>query len=152
MTQEELNAKITEFNGIMEKLSAAAKDAVETAQVYRLEAGEALGEKIDEARGNIVAMQENFRIASERLQGKAFSEMLKAQMSMRAAREDFEAELDAKKNEADKAGYEAYMQDVSEYARICAKISELATEESKLAALRLLDAQTKFKEKFGEAE
>lgn len=152
MTQEELNAKMTEFNGIMEKLSAAAKDAVETAQVYRLEAGEALGEKIDEARGNIVAMQENFRIASERLQGKAFSEMLKAQMSMRAAREDFEAELDAKKNEADKAGYEAYMQDVSEYARICAKISELATEESKLAALRLLDAQTKFKEKFGEAE
>ena len=78
--------------------------------------------------------------------------MLKAQMSMRAAREDCEAELDAKKNEADKAGYEAYMQDVSEYARICAKISELATEESKLAALRLLDAQTKFKEKFGEAE
>jgi hypothetical protein len=152
MTQEELNAKITEFNGIMEKLSAAAKDAVETAQVYRLEAGEALGEKIDEARGNIVAMQENFRIASERLQGKAFSEILRAQMSMRAAREDFEAELDAKKNEADKAGYEAYMQDVSEYARICAKISELATEESKLAALRLLDAQTKFKEKFGEAE
>ena len=72
----------------LDELSKKAAAASEDAKVYRELRTEAIQDKINTAKGDVAAMQENARIAEEEREGKFRSAMLKARMTIKAKHED----------------------------------------------------------------
>lgn len=146
MNKEEMRAKMTELNDKMKNLSSKAKDSVDIAIIAGLEAKDKVDDKIQETKGNINALKENYRLFSERAKGKASSELLKAQMNFEVAREEYEKRKQIK----DKEDLEKYIEDMIEYSEACLVLSELAEEEAFLARLEAIDAQAEYEEKYDE--
>ena len=148
MNKGQMNAKIQELNEKMKGLGDKAKDSLETAQIAGMYAKDKVDEKILEAKSSVNAMKENYKIFSERVKGKASSELIKAKMNIDVAK----ANLEEKKKEHDKAQIEAYIEDTIEYASACVELSALAAEEAKLATLEAISAQAEYDEKYGNKE
>lgn len=148
MNKEEMKAKMDVLSAKMKDLGEKTKDAVDTAKIKGMYAKDKVDEMVSETKSNVNAMKENYRVFSERVQGRASSELLKAQMNIDAAKE----ELAAKKEAHDKASLEAYIADVTEYASACVELSILAAEEAKLAALEAVSAEQEYEEKYGNEE
>lgn len=146
MNKEEMRAKMTELNDKMKNLSSKAKDSVDIAIIAGLEAKDKVDDKIQETKGNINALKENYRLFSERAKGKASSELLKAQMNFEIAREEYEKRKQIKNKE----DLEKYIEDMIEYSEACLVLSELAEEEAFLARLEAIDAQAEYEEKYDE--
>ena len=72
----------------LEKLGDKAKSAIGDAQAARELGQEVLESKIKDAKGDIVALQENARIIGDEQKSRLFSQMLKAQMTVKAKFED----------------------------------------------------------------
>lgn len=145
MNKEEMNAKIAELNAKMKDLGEKTKDTIDTAKIKGLYAKDKIDEMVSETKSSVNAMKENYRVFSEKAKGKASAELLKAQMNIDVAKKD----LEAKKEAHDKAKFEEYIQDMTEYATACAELSILAAEEAKLATLETLAAQKEYEEKYG---
>lgn len=148
MNKEQINEKMKELSEKMKGLSDKAKDSVETAQIAGMYAKDKVDEKILEAKSSVNAMKENYRLFSERVKGKASSELIKAKMNMDVAK----ANLEEKKAAHDKAQMEAYIEETIEYASACVELSFLAAEEAKLATLEAIAAQDEYDEKYGSEE
>lgn len=144
MNKEEMRARMTALNDKIKGLSNKAKDSVDIAIIAGLEAKDKIDEKIVDAKGDLNALKENCRLLSERVKGKASSELLKAQMNFQVAKEEYER----RKEIQDKEKLEQYIEDMVEYAEACVALAELAEEEAKLARLEALDAQAEYNEKF----
>ena len=132
----------------MKDLGEKTKDAIDTAKIKGMYAKDKIDEMVSETKSNVNAMQENYRIFSEKAKGKASAELLKAQMNIDVAKK----ELEAKKEAFDKASLEGYIEEVAEYASACAELSILASEEAKLATLEAIAAQKEYEEKYGSNE
>ena len=128
----------------MKNLSNKAKDSVDIAIIAGLEAKDKVDEKIQDVKGDINALQENYRLFSERAKSKASTELLKAQMNFEVAKEEYEK----RKEIQDKENLEKYIEDMIEYSEACILLSELAEEEAKLARLEAIDAQDEYNEKY----
>lgn len=87
-------------------------------------------------------------MSSDRAKSKVSSELLKAQMNMKVAKE----QLVAKKEAYDKFKMEEYINDTLEYAEACVALSVLAEEEAELAILEAIDASIEYDEKYGSEE
>ena len=72
----------------LDELSKKAAEASEDAKVYRELRTEAIQDKINTAKGNVAAMQENARMAEEEREGKIRTALLKARMTAKAKHED----------------------------------------------------------------
>mgnify|MGYP003571508865 CR=1 FL=1 len=145
MNREEMKEKMSELNAKMKDLGDKTKDAIDTAKIMGMEAQDKVNEAISDAKSNVNAMKENYRIFSERAKGKASAELLKAQMNIDSAK----ADLAAKKEAHDKAKLEEYIEDMTEYAQACLELSLLAAEEAKLATLEAIASQAEYDEKYG---
>lgn len=146
MNKEEMKAKMDELNEKMKVLGEKAKDSWDTAVIVGLEAKDKVDEAIKETKCGINALKENYVIYSERVKGRASSELLKAQMNFDAAK----AELQARKEAHDKEKLAEYIEDMMEYAESCVMLSELSAKEAELARLEAAKAQAEYNEKYGE--
>lgn len=146
MNKEEMKSKISELNEKLKGLGNKAKDKADTAVILGMEAKDKVNDAIKETKSNVNALRENYSIFSERVKGKASSELLKAQMNFDAAK----AELEARKENRNKEKLEKYIEDMIEYADACAILSALAAEEATLAGLEAIAAQEEYDEKYGE--
>ena len=146
MNKEEMKAKLDSLNEKMKELGEKAKDSLDTAYLVGLEAKDKVNVALKETKSNVNALQENYRLASERAKGKASSELLKAQMTFNAAK----AEMEERKEIHEKEKLAKYIDDMVEYAETCAILSELAAAEAKLARLEAINAQLEYDEKYGE--
>lgn len=146
MTKEERKEKMEEFNEKMQKLNAKIKDSTDTAIIVGMEAKDVLSKKMDDAKSGLEAAKEQCRIASERGKGKISSELLKAQMNFKVAKENIQERKEAR----DKEKLSKYIDDELEYAEQSVALALLAAEEAKLAFLEAVDAQREYDEKYGE--
>ncbi len=146
MTKEERKEKMEDFNEKMQKLNAKIKDSTDTAIIVGMEAKDVLSKKMDDAKSGLEAAKEQCRIASERGKGKISSELLKAQMNFKVAKENIQERKEAR----DKEKLSKYVDDELEYAEQSVALALLAAEEAKLAFLEAVDAQREYDEKYGE--
>lgn len=146
MNKEEMRAKMDELNSKLKVLGEKAKDSWDTAYIVGLEAKDKAKVALEESKSSLKALEENYRLFSERAKSKASSELLKAQMNMNVAKEEREAKKAAK----DKADLEKYIDETVEYAEACVILSQLAAEEAKLAKIEAILAQDEYDEKYGE--
>lgn len=146
MTKEERKEKMEEFNEKIQKLNAKIKDSTDTAIIVGMEAKDVLSKKMDDAKSGLEAAKEQCRIASERGKGKISSELLKAQMNFKVAKENIQERKEAR----DKEKLSKYIDDELEYAEQSVALALLAAEEAKLAFLEAVDAQREYDEKYGE--
>lgn len=129
----------------LEALGEKAKSAVGDAQAARELGQEVLEAKIKDAKGDIVALQENARIRQDEKKSHLFSQMLKAQMSIKAKFEDL-------KNVRDKNRLETYIDaHIVHLADLYDTISYLLTD-LELTTLETSEALEEYNERFGEKE
>lgn len=148
MKKEEFKIKIDELSKKINDLGDKTKDSIDTAKIQGMYAKDKINEIASETKGNINALKDNFKIFSDKVKGKASSELLKAQMNIDVAKK----ELAAKKEAHDKAQLEKYIEETVEYASACVELSLLAAEEAKLAMLEAIEASTEYDEKYGSDE
>ena len=146
MNKEERKQKVEEFNKKMKDLNAKIKDGTDTVIIAGMEAKDVLGDKIQDAKGNLEAAKEQCRIVSERGKGKISSELIKAQMNFKVAKENIQERKEAR----DKEKLSKYIDDELEYAEQSIALALLAAEEAKVAFLEAVEAQKEYDEKYGE--
>lgn len=141
----------------MDQLKAKLNDAAETAQInYLLKKDEIeaslskLGAQIDDSiatlEGNAAAAQENARLNNERGRGKLNAALLKAQMSVNAAKEN----ITAKKEALDQAKQEKRISSLLDYADNCQELALAAYLDSQLSLLQAAEEIADYLEKYGE--
>ena len=143
-----MKEKMEQLNAKMKELEEKAKDALDTAKIQGMYTKDKIDEMVLEAKSQVNAMKENYVILSERVKGKASSELLKAQMNIDVAKK----ELAEKKLEHDKNSLASYIDEVMEYASACLELSSLAKEEARLATLEAIAAEKEYEEKYGDED
>lgn len=129
----------------LEKLGDKAKAAVGEAQAARELGQEVLQDKIKDAKGDIVALQENIRIKDEEKKSHLFAQVLKTQMTLKAKFEDL-------KNAHDRNKLELYIDEhIAHLADLYDTISYLLTD-LELTTLETTSALKEYDEKFGESK
>lgn len=146
MDKEEMKTKMAELNEKMKKVGEKIKDGADTAYIIGLQAKDKLDDAIYETKCNVNALKENYQIYSKKVQGRAASELIKAQMNFDAAKK----ELQERKEQHDKEKLEKYIEETIEYAEACVLLSEIAIKEANLARLEAAKAQEEYNEKYGD--
>lgn len=126
----------------LEELSKKAATASEDAKAYRELRKETVQEKISTAKGNVVALQENARLAEEERKGKIRSALLKARMTVKARYED---RVDAR----DKRRMENYIDDEIGYILDCYDAAAFLIADAELSILEVADAMQEYEDRFG---
>lgn len=141
-----LRERMGNLNDRIAELQDKAKDAAETAALVSLEKKDGLSERISDARGNLVAAQESFRIGAERAQGAASSKLIEAQMIFNQARDEAKAAATArgKENEAKAIGEKL------DYANECQMAAVVMIEDARVALLEAAQMAADYQEKYGE--
>lgn len=98
-----------------------------------------LDEKMKDAQSGLEAAKEQCRIATEKGKSKISSELLKAQMNFKVAKENMQERKEAR----DKEKLSKYIDDELEYADQSIALAFLAVEEAKVAFLNAVEAQTR---------
>lgn len=135
-----------QLKGKLGDLQDKVRDAAETIALNGLEKKDSLDNAIGTAKGNLLAAQENYRIAAERAQGKASSKLLEAQMNLDAARD----EIKKAKAAHDKQSDADAIRETLEYASECQDFADMLVEESKVAMLEAAKLASAYREEYGE--
>lgn len=138
--------RMSKLAGQVDELQARARDAAETAALVGMETKDGLSGRLSDARGSLVAAQENLRIASERAQGKTNAKLLQVQMTLEQAREDAQAAAAERGKEAEARAIAAEL----DYANECQLTAEVLTEEARVAMLEAARLAEAYREKYGE--
>ena len=134
--------KLANLSVKLDELSKKAAEASEDAKVYRELRTEAIQDKINTAKGNVAAMQENVRLAEEERQGKIRSALLKARMTAKAKHED-------RKDARDKRRIENFIEDEINYILDCYDAAAFLIADAELSILEVADAWQEYDERFG---
>lgn len=142
---KQFEEKWAKLGNDLEELVDKAKSAAGDAKAARELGQEVIEQKIKDAKGDIVAVQENVRIKEEENKSRLFSQMLKAQMTLRAKYEDL-------KNEHDKNKLESYIEaHINHLFDLHDTISYLLSD-LELTTLETTEALKEYEEKFGEGK
>ena len=126
----------------LDELSKKAAEASEDAKAYRELRTEAIQDRINTAKGNVAAMQENARLAEEEQKGKIKSALLKARMTVQAKHED-------RKDARDKKRMEFYIDEEINYILDCYDAAAFLISDAELSILEVADALKEYEERFG---
>ena len=130
----------------MDEVKAKVNDASESAEIAGMLAKDKIDEKIRSLKGDIAAGNESARLAVEKGKSKFNSAILKAQMSVEAAKENIEK----KREEYNKEAQEQRILDLLDYADECQALAIALTAESELAILEAAAESLDYAEKYGE--
>ena len=139
MGKEERKQKIEELSKKMKEVNSKIKEGTDTVIVAGMEAKDVLDEKMKDAQSGLEAAKEQCRISSE---------LLKAQMNFKVAKENMQERKEAR----DKEKLSKYIDDELEYADQSIALAFLAVEEAKVAFLNAVEAQQEYDEKYGDDE
>ena len=131
------------------KIDAMQEKMAENAELYeakREETREQIEDEIAKIKGDVASLQENARLKEEELKGKAASDIIKARMTIGAAKD----KIADRKEAINKELLAAYIDDTVDYAASCVELSLIAAEEAKLATLEAIAAQKEYDEKYGD--
>ena len=126
----------------LDELSKKTAEASEDAKAYRELRTEAIQERINTAKGNVAAMQENARMAEEEREGKFRSAMLKARMTVKARHEDH-------RDARDKRNLELFIDDELLYILECYDAAAFLIADAELSIYEVADALKEYEERFG---
>jgi len=129
----------------LEKLADKAKGAIGDARAARELGQEVIEEKIRDAKGDLVALQENARIREDESKSRLFSQMLKAQMTVKAKFEDLKTAHDKNKLESYIDGHIVHLADL--YDTITYLLTDL-----EVTTLETTEALAEYEEKYGDQE
>ncbi len=129
----------------LEKLGDKAKSAIGDAQAARELGQEVLESKIKDAKGDIVALQENARIIGDEQKSRLFSQMLKAQMTVKAKFEDLKKAHDRNMLEGYIDAHLVHLADLYD------TISYLLTDVE-LTTFETTEALKEYNEKYGDTD
>ncbi len=124
------------------KLSKKAADVYGDAKAACELGHEVAQAKLKDAKGDLVAVQENIRMADEKKKNRLASQMLKLQMQMEAKIEDMQTTRDRKKLENYIDSHVLHMADL--YETIVCLLAD-----AELTALETVDAVNEYNERFG---
>lgn len=134
--------RLTNLSLKLGDLSKKAAEASEDAKAYRELRTEAIQDRINTAKGNVAAMQENARMAEAEREGKFRSAMLKVLMTAKAKHED---RVDAR----DKKRLERYIDQEISYILDCYDAASLLIADAELSICEVADAMKEYEERFG---
>ena len=126
----------------LDELSKKAAEASEEAKIYREQRAEVIQDRINTAKGNVAAMQENARMAEEERESKLRSAMLKARMTVKAKHED---RVDAR----DKKRLERFIDDEIDYILDCYDAAAFLIADAELSIYEVAVALKAYEERFG---
>jgi Asp-tRNA(Asn)/Glu-tRNA(Gln) amidotransferase A subunit family amidase len=126
----------------LDELSKKTAEASEDAKAYRELRTEAIQDRINTAKGNVAAMQENARMAEEEREGKFRSAMLKIRMTAQARHEDY-------KDARDKKRLERFIDDEINYILDCYDAAALLIADADLSIYEVAVALKEYEERFG---
>lgn len=145
MNKDEMKKRMADFSAKMQEINSKVKDAADTAVLTGMEAKDIADKKMEDAKSDLIAAKEQYRIVSERAKSKVSSELLRAQMSIDAAKENIEQRKEAH----DKEKLARYISDMLEYSEMAAALAVVAADESQVALLEALDAKAEYDAKYG---
>ena len=128
----------------LDELSKKAAEASEEAKIYREQRTEVIQDRINTAKGNVAAMQENARMAEEERESKLRSAMLKARMTVKAKHEDH---VDAR----DKKRLERFIDEEINYILDCYDAAAFLIADAELSIYEVAVALKTYEERFGGA-
>ena len=134
--------RLAALSAKLEELSKKTAEASEDAKVYRELRTEAIEDRINTAKGNVAAMQENARIAEEEREGKIRTALLKARMTAKAKHED---RVDAR----DKKRMEKYIDEEINYILDCYDAASFLIVDSELSIYEVAAALKEYEERVG---
>lgn len=156
MNQNNIKEKMKSLEDKMNKFNAIVKDKADTVAIVGMESMDVIDKKLQDAKGNLAASQENYRLLSERGKSKLSSELIRAQMNFAETKKNVETKkseiqkgIADKKYNHSKEEMEKAIEDILDYANTCAALAEMATEEAEIAYLEALEAQIAYDEQFG---
>ena len=134
-TMQEMDAKMDELKAKMQMSAASGREAVKDA--------------VDTAQGQVNHWGEKSREFVDDSKSKLSSALIKAQMTIRAQKEELEDRIAKKRyeNARDKAKDEA--EDAAEYAEAAMEFAMMALDEAKLAFLTAVEKQMDYDEVYG---
>ena len=130
----------------LKELQAKVADASETAQIAAMLKKDELDERIANAKGELAAAKDKARKSSEKAQSKMNSSLLKAQMTINAAKEELNAKVEAK----DKASRKNHIEDLVSYSEQCEALAAQLLVESDLALLQAAAEAADYVATYGE--
>ena len=137
--------KIAALNKKIDAMQAKLAENAELYEAKKDETREQIEDEIAKMKGGVATMQENARLKEEELKGKAASEIIKARMTISAAKE----KIADRKEAINKELLASYIDDTVDYAASCVELSLAAAEEAQLAMLEAIAAQKEYDEKYG---
>ena len=141
-----IKERIEQAQSRIKETQAKVKDAGETAAIAAMLTKDEIDKKIADSKGELVAAQENVRIASERRKSKLSSELIKAQMTIAAAKQA----IADKKEAVDKEKRIARIDDLINYAECCEAMAVQILLEADLAMLTATAEAAEYIEKYGD--
>ena len=138
-----LDERLNKLSGKLAELSVKADEASKEVAAARELKEEAVQDKIETARGNVAAMEENLRIEGEEKKSKIRSAVLKARMTIEARAED-------RKAARDKRLLEDYMDTQLLHIVDCYETATYLIAEAELSMLELIDAANEYEKRYGE--
>ncbi len=139
--EERLNKLSEDLNKLSQRAVEVCGDAKAAGELGQ----EVLQDKIKDAKGDMVAVQENIRLAGEEGKNHLSSQILKAQMTLEAMVEDLKDAHDKKKMEKYIDKHIIHLADL--YDSINFLLSDV-----ELTILETATALDEYKERFGEKE
>lgn len=137
--------KLADLSSRLADLSQKTADASADAKAARELKEEVIRDRISTAKGNVVALQENIRIATEEKKSRFSSALLKAQMTM-------EAKIQQRKEAKDKKHYENYIDEQLNYILDSFESASYLIQNAQLAILETVQAIDEYSAKYGDAE
>ena len=134
--------KLAALSANLDELSKKTAAAAEDAKVARELREDAIQDKISTTKGDLVAMQENLRIAEEENKSKISSALLKAQMTVRAR-------IQERREARDEKLMTLYIEDHIDYILDCYDSAALMVANAQLAILETLDALMEYDARYG---
>ncbi len=121
-------------------------------QIAAEDTAEAVGQQLENARGQLEAGKENFRLWSERSTGKVSAELLKAKMLLDQKIEELKKGLDEKQIANEKERAKRQMEKAQEYAEATEEFALLAVDEAIVAALTAKEKRLAYEVQYGKIE
>lgn len=133
-TMDEMDAKMDELREKMRLTADAGKDAIKDA--------------VDAAQGEVSHWTEKTRQLAEGSKSKLSAGLLKAQMTVRAQKEELERKIAQKRYESAREKAEDEVEEAAEYAEAAMEYAMMAMDEAKLAFLIAMEKKLEYNETY----
>jgi len=135
---------------IMEKLGKQFAQLQEKMDTQKENSEKTAKDVVAAVQGEINRLSEETKLRSESAKSQVSTELLKAQMTFNAKKDDIKKSLDAKKFETEKQRAENEVEIAAEYAAVAMDIALLAINEATLAFYLATEKLSDYEAEYGE--